>query len=458
MVTRPASGGSGAPAAAGGLRPTLGPSIWVPLRYLATAQAAFLLAVTWAIFEAEGLADHYYLSHTFALTHLITLGWISMTIMGAAYQLVPVALETHLYSERIARWQYWFMLLGVTGMVAHFWNGHFHGTAWSAGLVLVAVLLFVWNAGATLWRLPRWGIVAKHMAASVGFLLATAIVGTLVALDKVLGFWRGEVLNIVHAHAHLAALGWVTMMIFGVAYRLIPMFALAADPDERLPTWQFWIFTAGVAGLYPALLLGSRLQALFALLVAAGIGLFVHQVVRIARGRKKPVLDWGVRTALTGLAYLVALTPAGVAFAAGLVPEGEFASRLAFAYGFLGLVGWASFTIIGMMHKIIPFLVWFHRYSNLVGTEPVPALSQLYSEAWQRRGYWLLNLGALGTAAGLLAASPWVIRGGLVVLAAAAWTFGLNMLAIYRHLRRRPAPAPAPAGGPASKRAAAVAR
>ncbi len=458
MATRPASGGSAA--APGGLRPGLGPSIWVPLRYLATAQAAFLLAVTWALFEADGLADHYYLSHTFALTHLITLGWISMTIMGAAYQLVPVALEAQLYSERIARWQYWFMLLGVIGMVAHFWNGHFNGMAWSAGLVLVAVVLFAWNMGATLWRLPRWGIVAKHVAASVAFFLATAVVGSLIALDKVLGFWRGEVLNILHAHAHLAALGWGTMMIFGVAYRLIPMFALSADPDERLPNWQFWIFTAGVAGLYPTILLGSRLQGLFGLLAAAGVGLFVHQVIRIARGRKKPVLDWGVRTALTALAYLVALLPVGLAFAVGLVPEGEFAARLAFAYGFLGLVGWVSLTIIGMMHKIIPFLVWFYRYSGLVGMQPVPALSQLYSEAWQRRGYWLLNLGVLGTAAGLLAASPGIIRGGLLVLAVGAWTFGLNMLGIYRHLRRQPAPAasPAPAANPAPKQAAAAAR
>jgi len=436
MATRPASGGSAPRAAAPGLRPGLGPSIWVPLRYLATAQAAFLLAVTAAPFYAEGLADHYYLSHTFAFTHLLTLGWISMTIMGAAYQLVPVALDAQLYSERLARWQYWPMVLGVIGIVAHFWMGHFNGMAWSAGLVLVAVLLFTWNLGATLWRMPRWGIVAKHVAAAVAFFLATALVGNLMALDKVLGFWKGEVLNILHAHVHLAALGWVTMIIFGVAYRLIPMFSLAPDPDERMPNRQFWTFTAGVAGLYPTILLGSRLQVLFALVTAAGIGLFVHQVARIARARKKPVLDWGVRTALTALGYLVVLVPVGLAFAAGLIPEGEFASRLAFAYGFLGLVGWVSLTIIGMMHKIVPFLVWFHRYSDLVGKEPVPALHQLYSEVWQRRGYWLLHAGILGTAAGLLAASPWILRGGLAVLAAAAWIFGFNMLAIYRHLRR----------------------
>jgi cbb3-type cytochrome oxidase subunit 1 len=422
----------------------------VPLRYLATAQAAFLLAVTAAVFSAADLADHYYLSHTFALTHLITLGWISMTIMGAAYQLVPVALEAQLYSERIARWQYWLMLLGVTGMVAHFWIGYFSGMAWSAGLVFAAAALFGWNMGVTLWRLPRWGIVAKHVAAAAAFFLAVALVGNLMALDKVLGFWRGEVMNILHAHAHLAALGWATMIIFGVAYRLIPMFALAADPDERLPTWQFWIFTAGTAGLYPAVLLGSRLQLLFGLLAAGGIGLFVHQVAQIAHGGRKPVLDWGVRTALTAVAYLAALVPVGLAFAAGLVPEGEIGARLAFAYGFLGLVGWVSLTIIGMTHKIVPFLVWFHRYSDLVGTQPVPALHQLYSEAWQRRGFWLLHAGILGTAVGLLAASPWGIRGGLAILAAGAWIFALNMLSIYRHLWRRP---PAAAAAPAAARA-----
>jgi cbb3-type cytochrome oxidase subunit 1 len=387
---------------------------------------------------AEDLADHYYLSHTFALTHLLTLGWISLTIMGAAYQLVPVALEARLYSERVARWQYWCMAVGAAGMVAHFWIGEFGGMAFSAWLVLVAAVLFAWNMGVTLWRLPRWGIVAKHVVAAAGFFLATALVGNLMALDRVLGFWHGEVLNILHAHAHLAALGWANMIIFGVAYRLIPMFALAPDPDERTPTWQFWIYTLGIAGLYPTVLLGSGLQIVFALLVATGIALFVHQVLRIARSRKKPVLDWGVRTALTAVGYLVILVPVGLALAAGLIPEGEFASRLAFAYGFLGLVGWVSITIIGMMHKIFPFLVWFHRYSDLVGKEPVPALHQLYSEAWQRRGFWLVHAGVLGTAAGLLAASPWAIRAGLAILAAGGWIFGLNMLAIYRHLWRAP--------------------
>lgn len=96
--------------------PARPPSLSVPLRYFVAAQIAFLTALFWAPFRVSDLLDFYYQGHDLALTHLLTLGWITMTIMGASFQLVPVALETTLYSERMARWQFWLMLLGVPAM------------------------------------------------------------------------------------------------------------------------------------------------------------------------------------------------------------------------------------------------------------------------------------------------------------------------------------------------------
>src|SRR4029450_2991529 len=52
---------------------------------------------------APELSGHYYHPQVLALTHTITLGWITMAIMGAPYQLVPVVLERPIWSERIAR-------------------------------------------------------------------------------------------------------------------------------------------------------------------------------------------------------------------------------------------------------------------------------------------------------------------------------------------------------------------
>ena len=39
------------------------------------------------------LAGHYYHPRLLALTHAVTLGWITLAIMGASYQLVPVVFE-----------------------------------------------------------------------------------------------------------------------------------------------------------------------------------------------------------------------------------------------------------------------------------------------------------------------------------------------------------------------------
>ena len=43
-----------------------------------------------------------------------------------------------------------------------------------------------------------------------------ASMGVLIAYDKVAHFLPGLVLSNVFAHAHLAALGWATMMVVGV--------------------------------------------------------------------------------------------------------------------------------------------------------------------------------------------------------------------------------------------------
>lgn len=411
------------------------PSISLPLRYLVAAIAAFTTAAVLLPFVASDLADFYYQPRLLALTHLITLGWITMTIMGASYQLVPVALGVGLYSEGLARIQFWLMLVGTIGMVGHFWIGRWGGLIASALLVLIASSLYVANLGMTLRGLKRWSVTAKSIGAALFFFAATVVLGNLMALDKVLDFLRGEFLGILHGHFHLAALGWVTMMITGVAYHLIPMFTLSELRDEGMAHLQFWLLSLGTAGLVGSLLQSRRFLPLFAMMVAAAILLFADQMRRILKARRRAVLDWGVRHFTTALLYLVALTPLGLLFSLGLVPDGAFGSRLAFVYGFLALIGWVSLTIVGMLYKIIPFLVWYHAYSSQVGREPVPTLQDLCPPELQRLGYILLNSGILGTAAGLLIGEAGLIRVFGGVLAGAALLFTFTLLLVLRHLR-----------------------
>jgi cbb3-type cytochrome oxidase subunit 1 len=406
------------------------------------AQGAFLTALFWAPFRVSDLQDFYYQGHDLALTHLITLGWITMTIMGASFQLVPVALETTLYSERMARWQFWLMLVGVTAMVGHFWLGRHPGMASGAALVLLAVILFLINMGRTLWRLPRWDVIAMHVAAALAYLAATALLGNLMALDKIYDFLGGQVLRTIHAHAHLAGIGWITMMIFGAGYKLIPMFSLAELGQERLARWEFWMLNIGLIGLFWSLLFQSMWAVPFALLVTLAIGLFLWKMREVLRSRRRPRLDWGLRHALSAMSYLGLATILGVWLSTGRVPSEEFGARLAFGYGVLALLGWVSVMIIGMMYKIIPFLVWHHRYSDLVGLRPVPPATQFLGDAAPRMGFWLLHAGIVVTVGGLILESSVGIQAGTIGLSLAGLCFGVGLLRIYRHLVPRLTPLP----------------
>lgn len=431
--SRPASGNS---------TPARQPSLWVPLRYFIVAQGAFLTVLFWAPFRVSDFLDFYYQGHDLAFTHLLTLGWITMTIMGASFQLVPVALETTLYSERMARWQFWLMLIGISAMVGHFWIGRHLGMASGATLVLIAVMLFLVNMGRTLWRLERWDVIAMHVAAALVYLAATAVLGNLMALDKIFDFLGGQVLRTIHAHAHLAGIGWITMMIFGAGYKLIPMFSLSELGEERLARWQFWGLNVGLIGLFWSLLLQSVWAMPFVLLIALAIGLFLWKICEVLRTRRRPRLDWGLRHALSAIIYLLIVTILGIWLATGWVPSDEFGARLAFGYGVLALLGWVSVMIIGMMYKIIPFLVWHHRYSDLVGLRPVPPATQFLGEAVPRVGFWLLHMGIVITVGGLILESFEGIQAGTIALSLAGLSFGVGLVRIYRHLIPRLTPLP----------------
>jgi len=414
----------------------------VPLSYWVVAQASFLAVLFWAPFGADRLAGSFYQGQALALTHLLALGWITLTTMGASFQLVPVALETTLYSERMARWQFWLMLLGTATMVVHFWGFQFRAVAAGAGLVLVAVLLYVFNLGRTLFQLDRWDIVARHVVAALLYLLATTLLGSLMALNKLFPVLGADALRLIFAHAHLAGIGWVGMMILGVAYKLIPMFSLGELGDDRTPRWQFRLINLGLIGLVASLLVGSRLALPFALAVAAAIGLFLWKMAAVLHASRRPKLDWGLWHAVSAFIYLGVASLIGLWLASGWGAGGPWAMHVAFGYAVLALLGWMSLMIIGMTYKILPFLVWHHRYSDIVGLRPVPTATEFVGEELPGLGFWILHCGILTLVAGLVFQWAPVLQVGTLFLATAGALFGIALFRIYRHLAPRLTPLP----------------
>ena len=85
--------------------------------FIMSGLLALCTGMAWLALQPSLLASYHYNQNVIAVTHLFVLGWICSVVMGAMYQLVPVALETKLYSEKLACVHFVVHVVGFVGMV-----------------------------------------------------------------------------------------------------------------------------------------------------------------------------------------------------------------------------------------------------------------------------------------------------------------------------------------------------
>ena len=226
----------------------------------------------------------------------------------------------------------------------------------------------------------------------------------------------------MHAHFHLALLGWIAPMILAVGARVYPMFLLAPEPGGWGASIQLGGLGLGVPAVSVGLALG-RPALVVPGAVAVAVALGVHAGgSRVSPGGGSGRPSTGVcASSSPATACLVPSGALGLALAVG-VGSGP---RVALAYAVLALGGWVSLTIVGMMLKIVPFLVWYRVYAPRAGREPVPTLAQLSWPAAERLAYGLLTAGTLGLAATVAAGEPVAIALAGTVVSIGALVFTL---------------------------------
>jgi cbb3-type cytochrome oxidase subunit 1 len=437
------------------------PSVTLPLRFVLTGLLALFTGLGWLVARPELLATYHYNQYVIAVTHLFTLGWMGSVVMGAMYQLVPVALETRLHSERLAKWQFVFHLVGFTGMVWMFWTWNLKQVGHFGSVLAVGVGLFVYNLARTLARVPRWNVTAAAVAAALGWITLTVVAGLSITAYKctydsegglatatgvrtmldglrtVARFMaRFDPISAMHAHAHLGGVGFFTLLIVGVSYKLVPMFTLSEVQNRRRAALSVALLNVGLLGSFLTILLRSPWKPVGAAVIVAALAVYGWELRAILRARKRAHLDWGLKSFLTAVALLAPLSLLSLVLAWPGLPLNAFTGQLENLYGFVGLIGVVTFAIIGMLYKIVPFLAWFGVYSRHVGHAKVPALADLYSPRLQGMGYWSFVAGLLVAGGGIVLAQKPVVQLGCACLALSAATLAINVVKILGHFVR----------------------
>ena len=406
------------PAAAtprGAASPAAVTSVRLPAEHFAAAMLYLVMGAAGLIWIAPELSIGAYPSPRVAgVTHLFTLGWLTTTMFGALYQLLPVALGAPLLSVRVAHASFWTFAPGAglfaAGVATSTTSLHHAGIA----LVAIGIVLAVGNIAASLPRAKSRDETWWAAATALGFLGSTLVLGVVLLHNLHTGFLAESRVRVLATHLHIALVGWALMMMVGVSHRLLPMFLLSHGGDTRWTKRSLGLLGGGVVLLAVGLTLRRPWATWGAVaLLEAGVGCFAWQALSFHRARVRRRIDVGMRFAGTGLGFLVASALIGAA----VLLRGVAHPRLATAYVLVGLLGGIILYVVGFFYKIVPLLAWTVRYRDRMGTGTAPTVAQTFSARVAHAQLALMAVGVTLLAAGTGAGSAHVVRcGGVLFL------------------------------------------
>ncbi len=414
------------------------PSPLLPLGFFVPALGLLLAAGGSLPLLAARLADWHYQQEVLAVVHAVTLGFLLATFLGATVQLLPVLSGQELRSTGRIRLANALFLAGALGMVLHFWKLRWPGLIASAALVITAVTLLL-SALVPLLRHAGSEPGPLGVGLALAGLVATMTLGLLSGIDRYRTFLPGGPMDHLAAHLHLGLLGTFTVAIFGVEARLLPMFLVSSPPSDRRQRATVVLASAGTLALATALFLGWP-AAPFALPLLVALGLQLANVREIVARRRRRQIEPGFLLALTAYADLAVAAVVGLLLALGVGRGTMLPVRLAWVYGCLLLVGFVLQTVLGILTKILPFLVWNAVYARRVGLSPVPLLRDLTPEALPWIGFWLLRISSTLLAVALLRGRVVELRLAATLFAASLVPFAVHAGMVVRHLVRPRAP------------------
>ena len=412
------------------------PTRILPVLYFAIARLSLASAFAAVAVDPVAVAGFFYHARIVAIVHLVTLGWISGSILGAMYIVGPLALRMPMPARRLDYWAWAFFTLGTVGMVSHFWTESFNGMAWSASMVVLGFVLVSVSVLRSLRAASINRAVKLHIALAFLNVLGAGSMGVLLGFDKVFHFLPGYVLSNVYAHAHLAAVGWALMMVVDIGYRMLPMVLPSAIPEGKTVYLSAVLLEIGVVGLFITLVSDSRWVPFFALVIPGGVVAFLGHVIWMTRHARPapaalPQPDYGVWHAVQALSYLALATVVGVGLV--VLPLSDATLRVVLPYGVFGLIGFLAQMVVGIESRLLPLFAWYGAFENSGHQPPPVSPHQLPDRAWQRLAFYLWLGGVPALAAGFYFNVAPVLAAGAWCLLAAVVFGTLNSAWILRH-------------------------
>ena len=418
-----------------GLSTKNAPSPSVVLPHYAVGSVAFLIASVLMFFASQDIVTHYVSPKVLSVAHILILGWITVIIFGALYQLIPVVMEIKLYSEILAHISFYSITLGTVMITYSFWFNHIADSlAIEIGgtLVFLSVILFAYNAVRSAMKSDRKTIENAFIVTSIFWLFLTVSLGTFIVLNQAKGIIDKSSIDLMKIHIHFGLAGWFMMLVMGVASTLLPMFFIAHKLNRKLLKASYYLTNSGLILLSFALYFFPNTYILLAIagIIISGMLLFILYNYEAYKKRLRKKLDIGMK--LTVFAFPLFFLTLIFGFATLIVPE-SISTKFGIAYVASLILGFLTSLILGQMYKTLPFIIWLVKYQDKVGKFKVPMPSKLYSEKVADWHYYSFAVAIITLLAGIFLGLQILAQISAVAFVITSGLFAFNTFKIIFH-------------------------
>jgi len=348
------------------------PPISAPLRFFLTAPIFAILAGILLIFSDTSILVNRYSTDSIVVTHLITIGFFGLTMLGALTQMLPVLAGAKIPNVKVVAFlSHLFLVLGIFFMaigleisnaillsLASFFLGF-------GFLIIISSLLYaikgVYNFTASI----------KAMLVSLSF----AFIIVLMGIYLLYGYASNDITHLhyimANIHSSWAIFGFAGLLIIGVAFQILPMFYVAPRFKQFCKRRVVMLISTGLI-LWMLLNIYAPSYELYAKIwIVTFFWAFATTVWVKLNKRKRPISDV---TVLYWRTASVSLTLGSFLW----IFDEFFKNEYIVMVGVLIGGGFILSIMLGMLYKIIPFLVWFHL--NAQGYMSIPTMNEMINK------------------------------------------------------------------------------
>ncbi|HZP93062.1 MAG TPA: permease [Burkholderiales bacterium] len=402
------------------------PPLSIPFKFFASAPPFGLAACLVLLWAGPDAFASRWTPALLAVTHLTTIGFLAMVMIGALVQVLAVVAGAQLPGGKTtAALIHAALAAGAVLMAGGFvarqpWLLQAGAAALAAGFGAVVAVSFWSLRGAR-----SAGPVVTAIRMALAALLVAATLGTVLAVALARG-WTLAFEALTNLHLQWGLIGWVLLLVAGVATQVVPMFQSTPEYSARAMRAFYWIaFLALIAVTVLTLFAATPgWSVAVKTVVAASVAAFAAYTLALQSKRRRRAPDATLRFWRTGMWSLLAAS--AVWLSAQFRPALGQWQGYDLLLGTLAIFGFAISVVNGMLCRIAPFLAWLHMQEAAGGAAVPPTLRKILPDHWCM-WQWRVHCAALVL---LLAAVPWPAA----FLRAATLCAAASFLLLWRNL------------------------